>query len=104
MQHQTGTTTAGVPDCTLAGDSCIVGGAKNADRNGDSKAADADSARIGPAFANRITRLHSSPIRDILRVIDQPGMISFAGGLPDPASFPDLNKFFGNALSVSLSA
>ncbi len=39
----------------------------------------------------RVERLHSSPIRDILAVIDRPGMVSFAGGLPAPDSFPALN-------------
>lgn len=33
-------------------------------------------------FANRINRLTSSLVRDILAVATQPGMISFAGGLP----------------------
>ena len=42
-------------------------------------------------LANRISRLEPSPIRDILHVIDQPDMISFAGGLPSASSFPDLS-------------
>lgn len=42
------------------------------------------------SLARRIARLEPSPIRDILHVIDQPGMISFAGGLPSAESFPDL--------------
>lgn len=33
-------------------------------------------------------RMQPSPIRELFRVIQQPGMISFAGGLPDPAAFP----------------
>jgi 2-aminoadipate transaminase len=32
--------------------------------------------------------MRPSPIRELFRVIGQPGMISFAGGLPDPAAFP----------------
>lgn len=32
--------------------------------------------------------MQPSPIRELFRVIQQPGMISFAGGLPDPAAFP----------------
>lgn len=32
--------------------------------------------------------LHSSAIRDLLRLIDQPAMISLAGGLPAPELFP----------------
>lgn len=45
-----------------------------------------------PAFATRMTRLASSPIRDILNVIDRPDMVSFAGGLPDPQSFAPLDS------------
>ncbi|MCW8906573.1 MAG: PLP-dependent aminotransferase family protein [Sedimenticola sp.] len=39
-------------------------------------------------FAERIKNLNSSFIRDILAVTQQPDIISFAGGLPDPALFP----------------
>jgi 2-aminoadipate transaminase len=39
-------------------------------------------------FAERIGGLKSSAIRDILKVIARPGMISFAGGLPAPELFP----------------
>lgn len=42
-------------------------------------------------LAARARRLKPSPIREILSVISQPGMISFAGGLPSAASFPTLN-------------
>ncbi len=42
-------------------------------------------------FSNRIQDLKSSPIREILSVINQPGMISFAGGLPASESFPSLS-------------
>lgn len=41
-------------------------------------------------LADRISRLQPSPIREILNVIDKPGMISFAGGLPSSDSFPDI--------------
>ncbi|OED38450.1 GntR family transcriptional regulator [Chromatiales bacterium (ex Bugula neritina AB1)] len=41
--------------------------------------------------ASRIKRLTPSPIREILKVIDKPGMISFAGGLPASDSFPDIS-------------
>lgn len=34
-----------------------------------------------------------SPIREILKVVKQPGMISFAGGMPAPDVFP-INKFW----------
>ena len=39
-------------------------------------------------LAQRMSQLESSPIREILKVIDRPGMISFAGGLPSPETFP----------------
>ncbi len=42
-------------------------------------------------LSQRMPALKSSPIRDILHVIDRPGMVSFAGGLPSEDSFPDLN-------------
>lgn len=44
-----------------------------------------------PAIINvssRLERLQASPIRDILAVAQQPGMISFAGGLPAAKTFP----------------
>lgn len=34
------------------------------------------------------SRMQPSPIRELFQMIRQPGMISFAGGLPDPAAFP----------------
>lgn len=45
-------------------------------------------------LSQRIQDLHPSPIREILAVIDRPGMVSFAGGLPAPETFftPDLGK------------
>ena len=39
-------------------------------------------------LSNASLSLQPSPIREILHVIRQPGMISFAGGMPDPAIFP----------------
>lgn len=43
------------------------------------------------AFANalseRATRLRASEIRELLKVLERPGMISFAGGIPDPGLF-----------------
>lgn len=41
-----------------------------------------------PAFSARTAKLQASPIREILSVIDRPGMVSFAGGLPATDSFP----------------
>lgn len=39
-------------------------------------------------FANRITNVKKSFIREIFKIIDTPGIISFAGGLPNPEFFP----------------
>ncbi len=39
-------------------------------------------------FSNRIKNTPSSFIREILKVIQDPEIISFAGGLPNPVSFP----------------
>ena len=39
-------------------------------------------------FANRIANLKASEIREILKVTEQPDVISFAGGLPAPELFP----------------
>jgi DNA-binding transcriptional MocR family regulator len=50
------------------------------------------SSQFGsPRFSIRSSDLHASPIREILSVINRPGMISFAGGLPAPDSFPQFN-------------
>jgi DNA-binding transcriptional MocR family regulator len=40
-------------------------------------------------FSERIDLLRPSPIRAILNVIDRPGMVSFAGGLPATETLPD---------------
>ncbi|MDO9508565.1 MAG: PLP-dependent aminotransferase family protein [Thermovirgaceae bacterium] len=39
-------------------------------------------------FSNKAKNVRPSPIREILSVIRQPGMISFAGGMPAPEVFP----------------
>jgi DNA-binding transcriptional MocR family regulator len=49
-----------------------------------------DSPTPPPLLSERIARLEPSPIREILAVLDRPGMISFAGGLPAPACLPRL--------------
>ncbi|MEM7506887.1 MAG: PLP-dependent aminotransferase family protein [Pseudomonadota bacterium] len=41
-----------------------------------------------PRYASRSVRMEASEIRELLKVIAQPGVISFAGGIPDPALFP----------------
>lgn len=39
-------------------------------------------------FASRMGRMKASEIRELLKLLDQPDIISFAGGIPDPALFP----------------
>ncbi|MCC8933650.1 PLP-dependent aminotransferase family protein [Rhizobium sp. 'Codium 1'] len=39
-------------------------------------------------FATRSTRMRASEIRELLKLLDKPDIISFAGGIPDPALFP----------------
>lgn len=39
-------------------------------------------------FSKRANRLRSSEIRELLKLTQIPGMISFAGGLPNPKAFP----------------
>ncbi|MEY2688556.1 MAG: hypothetical protein RL375_2754 [Pseudomonadota bacterium] len=38
--------------------------------------------------ARRSLRLHASPLRELLKYGERPGMLSMAGGLPAPESFP----------------
>jgi 2-aminoadipate transaminase len=40
------------------------------------------------AFSSRVGHLKSSAIRELLRVVNRPDVISFAGGLPAPELFP----------------
>lgn len=40
------------------------------------------------ALAPRASVMHASEIRELLKLLDQPGIISFAGGIPDPDLFP----------------
>jgi len=43
---------------------------------------------IDRIFSKRATRFRSSEIRELLKITQIPGMISFAGGLPNPLAFP----------------
>jgi 2-aminoadipate transaminase len=42
----------------------------------------------GWTLARRTSRMNSSAIRDLLKITERPGVISFAGGLPSPRAFP----------------
>lgn len=39
-------------------------------------------------FASRATRMKASDIRELLKLLERPDIISFAGGIPDPKLFP----------------
>jgi DNA-binding transcriptional MocR family regulator len=41
-----------------------------------------------PRYARRAERMKTSEIRELLKLLDRPDIISFAGGIPDPALFP----------------
>jgi DNA-binding transcriptional MocR family regulator len=39
-------------------------------------------------FSQRMSRVRASEIRELLKLLDQPDILSFAGGIPDPGLFP----------------
>ena len=41
-----------------------------------------------PAYARRAEGMKASEIRELLKILEQPDIISFAGGIPDPVLFP----------------
>ena len=53
-------------------------------------------------FADRMGRMKASEIRELLKLLDQPDIISFAGGIPDPVLFP--TQAFQAAFADALSA
>ena len=63
---------------------------------------------IDRLFSKRATRLRGSEIREILKITQIPGMISFAGGLPNPLAFPVdiinecIEKIFNNDIKSTL--
>ncbi|SEN44376.1 hypothetical protein SAMN05216227_101437 [Pseudorhodobacter antarcticus] len=52
-------------------------------------------------FASRASRMKASEIRELLKLLDQPDILSFAGGIPDPALFP--TAAFQSAIADILS-
>ncbi|WP_420411899.1 PLP-dependent aminotransferase family protein [Roseibium sp.] len=52
-------------------------------------------------LATRAKRMSASEIRELLKLLDQPDIISFAGGIPDPALFPSeaFKEAYGTVLS-----
>lgn len=59
-----------------------------------------------PRYARRAARMAASEIRELLKVVDQPGVLSFAGGIPDPALFPveEAKAAYAAVLSTSANA
>src|ERR1044072_2524236 len=54
-------------------------------------------------FPERAQQLQSSAIREILKITQRPEIISFAGGLPSPATFPveRMQEAFDRVLSTN---
>ncbi|WP_372885766.1 PLP-dependent aminotransferase family protein [Shimia sp.] len=48
-------------------------------------------------FAARTQRMKASEIRELLKLLDRPGILSFAGGIPDPELFP--TRAFAGAMA-----
>ena len=59
-----------------------------------------------PDYASRADRMQASEIRELLKLLDQPGIISFAGGIPDPRLFPaaEAAAAYSAALATPASA
>jgi DNA-binding transcriptional MocR family regulator len=58
-----------------------------------------------PRYARRTGRMAASEIRELLKVLDQPGILSFAGGIPDPALFPveDAKAAYDDVLAATVN-
>lgn len=56
---------------------------------------------LSDLFAHRMEDMQASEIRELLKVLDQDDVISFAGGIPDPCLFPlvRFEKAFAKVLS-----
>jgi len=55
---------------------------------------------LSEIFATRTGRMKASEIRELLKLLNQPDIISFAGGIPDPTLFP--TDAFAAAMSKAL--
>lgn len=54
-----------------------------------------------PRLADRMEGMKASEIRELLKLIERPDVISFAGGIPDPALFPtkEIENIYSRVLS-----
>ena len=59
-----------------------------------------------PRYARRAAAMRASEIRELLKLLERPDIISFAGGIPDPALFPVglATKAYAACLATSESA
>ena len=59
-----------------------------------------------PRYAARAERMRASEIRELLKLLDRPDIISFAGGIPDPALFPveQARQAFASSLQSQTTA
>jgi len=73
---------------------------------GTSVSSQAQPAGWEPRYAGRAERMRASEIRELLKVLGQPGIVSFAGGIPDPALFPvaEAKAAYGVILSDAAQA
>ncbi|MDX3697518.1 PLP-dependent aminotransferase family protein [Streptomyces europaeiscabiei] len=55
--------------------------------DGSGSVAPVDGGAAVPGFAERVTAVGGSPVRDILAVTSRPEVVNFAGGLPAPELF-----------------
>ncbi|MEP7455619.1 PLP-dependent aminotransferase family protein [Phyllobacterium sp. SB3] len=57
-------------------------------------------------YSTRISNMRASEVRELLKLLDQPGIISFAGGIPDPALFPKdaIQEAYNSILSENAGA
>ena len=65
-----------------------------------------DRSSWQPRYAERMNGVQASEIRELLKVIDQPDMISFAGGIPEPTLFPtdNIRAIYNDILSSNEEA
>jgi DNA-binding transcriptional MocR family regulator len=65
-----------------------------------------ETAGWEPRYAARAERMRASEIRELLKLLDRPGVISFAGGIPDPALFPvsEARAAYASVLSDPVTA
>lgn len=59
-----------------------------------------------PTFARRMDGVQASEIRELLKLIEKPGVVSFAGGIPDPTLFPqdEIRAAYDRVLSDPIRA